>query len=893
MPKTMREHDKALLEPGFCELLPIRDFLDNVMVRVGGEFVAGYVLKGAISYFADDQGLNDAKAHLEALLRTIPEESMRLQFRFEVAENLGGLLDRYSEGLKTEHPATLALENDRVALWREKEGSGEYLRRKTHLYLIWDPEKHHRMLAVAGKPSRQKNQGGVFSLGAKQAVQRTLKEHIDVLSEFESILNGIESAMVAAGLEPDRMTDAQLFQETKRALAPMKPHPVPLRRYPLASRHISPREQCSIVSILGQTEDYINIDGVLWNFITLQAPPDATYPGILRNLLTAGIPLVVSTQITVPNQAKVLDRFKKRHKKMMAAQLDTNGNRRIDVTAQVAEAELLRIQQEIIASSLKAVKVSLTIGTRTSRAAHTITEYEEAEREINARKQQVLHIVSRMNGATALAEDIAQRRIFVTTLPGLAGEDNRDLDLLSSHAADLLPLEIPWSGTPRSPLMLVESPYRQLIPFSPFDPDLSDANMLVAAASGHGKSMMTGQLLLQAARQDIRVSIIERGDSYRNVVEYMGGQMITMSLDSAHTMNPWDLETGEEEASREQVSFLKGLTKHMLGDRETSDLLDNILVDAIERTYRRAAMRPGNPIPTFGDLRDELQHYQDPDKNEHVMEEARMAAFKLRNWVNGGVYENLFDRHTNLKLDAPWIYFNVEKLKDDARLEAAMSMLIAWATTKRAAGKSSQKSITVLEECWMLLESPFLADLVVQLYRTARKRNGGVWGVSQAVEDFTGTPQSPNPFGAAILKNTTTKIIGRQTGNLDVLREFLHLNDATIHRIKNLGHTQKGRLSDFVVVVGEKAETTHALRMVLSPVEYWIMTTYPRERWYRNWWMKTHHDLPLYERYRLLAAKFPQGLAALDELPEEKSGEVYEIEDLAKATAKKSIGAVR
>ena len=62
----------------------------------------------------------------------------------------------------------------------------------------------------------------------------------------------------------------------------------------------------------------------------------------------------------------------------------------------------------------------------------------------------------------------------------------------------------------------------------------------------------------------------------------------------------------------------------------------------------------------------------------------------------------------------------------------------------------------------MLLESPFLADLVVQLYRTARKRNGGVWGVSQAIEDFTGTTQAPNPFGAAILKNTTIKIVGRQ-----------------------------------------------------------------------------------------------------------------------------------
>ncbi len=894
MPTTWKQHEKTLSEPGLCELLPIRDYLDDVMIRLSGEFVAGYVLKGAVSYFADDAGLNTIKSHLEAILRTIPEESMRLQFRFEVTEDLGDLLERYQDCSRTQDEATLAMDQNRLAMWQRKEAGGEYLRRMTHLYLIWAPERHHRVLAVSGKTAKRNKDSGGFSLSTRKIVQRTLKEHVDLMSEFESLLNGIESAMVAAGLDPQRMSDQDLFLETKRALAPLRPDPLPLRQHPYSERYVTPREQCSVVSILGQTEDYINIDGLLWSFITLKAPPDATYPGILRSLLTSGLPIVVSTQVTIPNQSKVLERFKKRHKKMMAAQRDSKGNLRIDVTAQVAEAELLKIQQDIIASSLKAVKVSLTIGVRTSKAAHTTAEYEEAEREIASRKQQILHIISRMNGASGLTEDIAQRRIFLSSLPGLAGEDKREIDLLSCHAADLLPLEMPWTGTPRSPLMLIETPYRQLIPFSPFDPDLSDANMLVAAASGHGKSMMTGQMLLQAARQDTRVSIIERGDSYRNLVEYMGGQMITMALDSEQTLNPWDLESGEREPSREQVAFLKGLTRHMLGDIEASDLLDNVLVDAIERTYRRAAMRPGNTIPTFGDLRDELQYYQDADRNERVMEEARLAAFKLRNWVSpGGVYENLFDRQTTLKLDSPWIYFNVEKLKDDPRLESAMSLLIAWATTKRASGKSSHKSITVLEECWMLLESPFLADLVVQLYRTARKRNGAVWGVSQAIEDFTGTTQAPNAFGAAILKNTTIKIIGRQTGSLDVLREFLHLNETTLNEIKNLGHTQKGRKSDFIVVIGEKAETTHTLRVVLSPIEYWIMTTYPRERWYRAWWMKKHSELPLYERYCLLAEKFPQGMAALEELPEERSGEVYEIEDRVRAQNARAQGAGR
>ena len=53
-----------------------------------------------------------------------------------------------------------------------------------------------------------------------------------------------------------------------------------------------------------------------------------------------------------------------------------------------------------------------------------------------------------------------------------------------------------------------------------------------------------------------------------------------------------------------------------------------------------------NPIPVLSDLQDELEYYQ--DDNEQVVAEARLAATKLRSWVNDGVYANLFDRHTNL-----------------------------------------------------------------------------------------------------------------------------------------------------------------------------------------------------------------------------------------------------
>jgi len=455
--------------------------------------------------------------------------------------------------------------------------------------------------------------------------------------------------------------------------------------------------------------------------------------------------------------------------------------------------------------------------------------------------------------------------------------DRREHDMLTTNAADLLPVEAPWQGTPRSPLFLLETPYRQLLPFSPFDPSFSDANVLIMAKSGGGKTFMVQQFLLMGARDNPLISIVERGDSYRPLIELMGGRMITMSLDTDQTINPWDVAEGEKEPSKDQVAFLKNLTRHMLGEgrAEDTELLDNIIPEAILRTYKRAAIRSSNPIPTFSDLRDELAQWRDEEKNQRVMDEAHLAAIKLRSWTGEkGVYAKLFDRPTTILLDNPWLFFNVEQLADDPRLETAMSLLIAHATAQRAAGKAGRRSITVLDECWFLLDSPVLAPEVVQLFRTARKRNASVWGISQTAEDFVGTETNPRVHGAGIVKNSSTKIIGQQPGDTTALRDHFHLNETALNQVKHFSAPIKGKSADALIAIGEKAETTHTIRMSPTPVDYWIVTTYPRERLYRLWWLQQRKSVPKIQAYLELADRFPAGLAEMDPLPEEVSGEV-------------------
>jgi type IV secretory pathway VirB4 component len=878
MPLTYAEHEKRLKVPAVCELLPLRDLPDgeNVIVRTNGAFVAGYELKGVLSYFATDGDRNDSKAKLEALFRSVPDMSMRIQFRYEISEHLGDLFEGYVDQQRTEIAEVMALDAHRLRMWRQKEESGCYFEPRLHVYFIWDARVHARLYHSA----QQNRKLGGFTVSQKKAIQRTRKEHETYLAEFESILRGVESSMDVASLGPRRLTTQDLFEELMHSQHPTRRD----RRTYIPGEEMlvyrSARDQATQSSILNETENYLNIDGYLYSVVSLKELPDATFPGMLQKFSTLGFPVVVSGQAVIPDQVKVLKGYKKRLQKMTAAQKDANGNFKVNPEAEVAQAQLLQVQRDIISSSLKTAKLSFSVVVRTSKPATTMGELEQAEQKLANRTQEVLNAFTHMNGAKAVIETIAKRRIFLGTLPGMGETDKREQDMLSSNVADLVPVEMPWTGTRRSPLILFETPYRQLIPYSMFDPELSDANGLLMATTGGGKTLLAQQILLMAARGNAFISIIESGDSYRPLIELMGSEMIDVSLDSDATINAWDLPNGDLRPNNDKVSYIKNLARHMLGENTPPDLdidlLDSVLLDAIVATYKRCSSKSSNPIPLFGDFAAELAHWQDRDRNQKINEMARLAATKLRVWVDEGPYAKLFDRPTTVPLDSTWLYFNIEKLKNDPRLEGAMSLLIAHASTNRTSGMTGRPSLSMMDECRIVLDTPILAATAEKEFLTARKRYASVWLIGQNPEQIVGTVDKPNSHGIGIAKNASTKIIGKQPGDMTAHREHMHLNETAINQIKGFAQPRKGHSAEFLIAIGETSESTHVIRVAPTPVDYWITTTYPRERTYRTWWLREHDDMPPLSAYEALAQIYPRGLADLAPLPEERSGEVLE-----------------
>jgi hypothetical protein len=104
----------------------------------------------------------------------------------------------------------------------------------------------------------------------------------------------------------------------------------------------------------------------------------------------------------------------------------------------------------------------------------------------------------------------------------------------------------------------------------------------------------------------------------------------------------------------------------------------------------------------------------------------------------------------------------------------------------------------------------------------------------------------------------------------------MHLNETAINQIKGFAQPKKGHSAEFLIAIGEKSESTHVIRVAPTPVDYWITTTYLRERTYRQWWLREHNNMALLSAYEALAQLYPRGLADLLPLHEERSGEVLE-----------------
>src|SRR3989339_1785090 len=397
---------------------------------------------------------------------------------------------------------------------------------------------------------------------------------------------------------------------------------------------------------------------------------------------------------------------------------------------------------------------------------------------------------------------------FKTTLP--TGLDklkiNRNMDTTS--LASTFPFTSSELTANEGIMYGINEQNDSLIIFDRFS--LENANMVVFAKSGSGKSYMVKLEILRSLLFDTEVIVIDPEDEYRKLATALGGTYIDFSFNSPSRINPFELPQLAEPDGNElamKIISLHSLLKIMVGDMTPQEeaLLDRALVT----TYQMK-----------GISRDPSTHALEPPLMEDLykvlagMEEAvgRGLADRLEKYVKGS-FQGIFSQKSNVNFGNQLTVFGIKNLTDELRPTAIFIILdYIWTKVKR----DLKRRLLVVDEAWYLMKSEDSATFLYGIAKRARKYFLGLTTITQDVEDFLGSDH-----GKAIVNNASLQVLMKQsTSAIDKLAQVFFLSQGERHFLLT------AEIGEALFFAGQNHV---AMRVVASPEEHQLITTDPQE----------------------------------------------------------------
>jgi type IV secretory pathway VirB4 component len=296
---------------------------------------------------------------------------------------------------------------------------------------------------------------------------------------------------------------------------------------------------------------------------------------------------------------------------------------------------------------------------------------------------------------------------------------------------------------------------------------LENANSVVFAKSGAGKSYMVKLEALRSLMFGTEIIVIDPEDEYKDLAGAIGAEYIKFAQNEPSKINPFDLSGVYEEGENElglKILSLHSLFRIMLGDLSPTE--DAILDRALITTYKLAGITPDPATqtkkpPLLGDLYNVLLNMADAP--------ARGMAERLEKFIRGSL-SGIFDQQSTVDLRNTFSIFSIRDLEDELRPVAMFIVLdYIWTRIKR----DRKKRLLIIDEAWYLMKHEDSASFVYSIAKRARKYNLGLTTITQDVEDFLS-----GDYGKAIVTNSSIQILLKQSpAAIDRIVEVFYLSE--------------------------------------------------------------------------------------------------------------------
>ncbi len=587
--------------------------------------------------------------------------------------------------------------------------------------------------------------------------------------------------------------------------------------------------------------DHIRLGDRFVGIISLKELPDRTEPGILVPLLALNRErYVLYYRVDIPRAGAELAAL--RAKATLAAGLKLENflvkSDRTDPQANAVEKQSDAAMERLISSTQRVFGTTLQL-----------VLYEASASNLEEGVQETLGILSRAHGLRGYRETYLLQEAYLSLLPGAPALVERRRKTLTPVMVDMLPVWGFQSGEGKVPFL---TPQNGLVLYDPFDTGSQpNANILVTGTSGAGKSFAVSYLLsgyeVACAGRGERppfTFILDNGASYRRYIELRpDGRYVAYSFEHPPGVQPFLWREGDEDLD-EHVSRLEWLLLDLLHVSETEP----------ERFERKKAAIEAALYKLY---RDGL------DADFRGFAQALEATPEGREFVTAlfpfteGKFAKLFEvRPDGIPTEDVHAFCYDFLHLTEHRDFAALALRLCVYEIRRFAARMSRRhhrTFLVIDESWALLEGtagagvasmagPFLSSSV----RMGRKEGMSVIGLSQVIEDFV-----RSPYGAAIVGNSSTKLVGQPGGeSIEGLRVNLRLTDRQVEQVRRL--TRTPRYHEFLLIQGDRC---NVVRVPADPFSKWVFTTSLKDRERIARLAEARPELSLLDQVRLLAAE--------------------------------------
>ena len=479
-----------------------------------------------------------------------------------------------------------------------------------------------------------------------------------------------------------------------------------------------------------------------------------------------------------------------------------------------------------------------------------------------------------------------QLELFVGSFPGNCYSLNEDYDrfLTLSDAAMCLMYKERVPHSEDTPLKVYYTD-RQGVPIAidimgkEGKNKLTDnSNFFCLGPSGSGKSFHMNSVVRQLHEQGTDVVMVDTGNSYEGLCEYLGGKYIAYTEEKPITMNPFKISRNEYNI--EKIDFLKSLILMIWKGSDAKipeiefRIVEQIIIDyydaffngfsrysdeqrgvLLKNLFASASRKNPNMPP---------KEVDDMVRKQIDVLEARRAALKvtelsfnsffdysfdrleqictendittisystystmLQPFYKGGAYDMILNEDVDSTLfDETFIVFEVDAIKENKKLFPIITLIIMDVFLQKMRIKKGRK-VLVIEEAWKAIASPLMAEYIKFMYKTARKFWASVGVVTQEIQDIIGS----EIVKEAIINNSDIVMLLDQSKfreRFDTIKAILGLTDVECKKIFTINRLENKEGRSFFREVFIRRGTASGVYGVEEPHECYM--TYTTER---------------------------------------------------------------